>query len=818
MRSICRADAVTTGISSRARLAVYASAALAEMLFLYTALGARVEHPVLRPYVQGAILLLLASWWGWRVVRQEPLPHSPLAAPLLAVIGAAAVSTCFSVDPRLSATGLLHSPSLVDTVSLVLFFLVFCDLLLLGWSGKTFVDALLTLAGLLLGQGLWVTANWYWGWWQLRVPEYPPFLLPFRLFGVADWPTQLAALINLALPFAILRLAKARRPSVRVVYALWLAAADVLLFFTRARAGWVAATVVIALSVGWLLLPSGLPRPGRLGFWLRRTWRLWAVGLGYLALFVLLLVASARLSPSEYSTNGGSVATIGGRTTMWDIAWGNFLKHPVTGSGVGTYTRVYVDTLPATRWWTAPHAHNLFLGTLTEQGIIGLLALGWVIFGGARALWGARRPLLGLGERVESERPALLAGASVALVGYLTHAQADMPTFQPTNALLVVMLAATAMWAAGALEKRKWPLSRWAALMIVGPVIVGAVLIRQSAALGVLFEGLHHELKRDWQTAARMMDTATAADPAVALYHAQRGFAYGVLAEPLQGEGDPAALRVALDSYAVALRMGPDRVPDLLNAAWLLERAGAGEEAEQLLERAVRHGADWALPALLLADRHAARGELPEAEKLYAAAFRAEPQARDMVACRRILTCREAAQRLPADETALIHAHEQVQVLLGKGQPREALEVLRAVPLVSAHPLPWIDRANAHLALGELAQAHYALRLADTLGGSLFPHTASHYALAHARLDLAEGQPEDAVAALERAVSHSPSPIDALLPRLDMLQGTSDELAVYRELAQIYAQEGRPQDAAWVREQAEVLAALLGASAQAPDK
>lgn len=793
--------------------------ALGLFFYLYTRLGLWRGQPPAVACVQGAIFFGLLGWWAWKAARRQGLPRSPLALPLAAVAGAAALSALFSVDRRLSMPGML------EIVTPILFFFLFCDLLLAGWSPRTLVNAMLVLATVLIGQGLRVTANWHWECWQLRVPEYPTFLLPFRLPNVvADHPNTLASLLTLALPFVIVRLTESRRPWQRLAYGLWLAAADVLLFWTRSRGGWLGAGAAAAITVGWLALQRRPERLGDLAGWLRKTWRIWLAGAAYLALFGAFVVLDARASPSTFTTSGGSVRTLAGRPLFWNVAWQSFLAQPLTGSGLLSYTYTFVSSSNRVREWVSPHAHNLFLHVLGEQGVVGLAALGWVFAAGALALAGGWRSTRQGDAGEGDQRRSMLVSVAAGLVGCcLVHAQADIPFWLPANALLVVMLLAMGVQAAGALQPGREGLGRWRLWLLAVPLLLVYILGRQTAGYAALLRGADAALQGDWQAAAHALDEAVAADPSFSFYQAQRGYAYGVVADTSMGDGDPAALAPALASYRLALPALPEHVPNLLNTAWLLEQEGAAGEAEQMLAAAVEHGGDWALPALLLGDRYAAQGREAEAEALFGAAFAREAQAREMAACRRSAACRSAASSAPAAANAVAGAHERAQALLADGHPEEALAALEAVPVVSSDPLPWLDRADAHLALGQQAQARYALSIAQVLGAGDAAHRA-HNALSIAAYHRAQGRADDAIAALERAarpqverVSYdvaiyrrSPLP-GLLLPGLTMLQRTEEDLAVYRELAHLYAEEGRQGDAAWAEAQAAALAALLGA-------
>src|SRR5581483_8777938 len=59
----------------------------------------------------------------------------------------------------------------------------------------------------------------------------------------------------------------------------------------------------------------------------------------------------------------------------WQAGWYMFLDHPILGVGAGNYAAAYPDYfLPG---WPDPlgHAHNYYLNTAAEMGVIGLAAL-----------------------------------------------------------------------------------------------------------------------------------------------------------------------------------------------------------------------------------------------------------------------------------------------------------------------------------------------------------------------------------------------------------------------------------------------------------
>lgn len=783
--------------------------------YIYTLLGAQTRTPPTLLPIQGAMFLLFCAWWIWKIMRRQGLPRSPLTVPVIALLGAATLSTAFSIDQRISFEGLLAC------TALVLYFLLVCDMLLVNWHPQTFVNALLFLATLILAQSLVATAQWYWNWYAIRVPEYPPFLIPYRITEVASHPNALAALINMALPFGIVRLAEARKKRVQLGWGLWLLAANVTLFFARSRGGWIATIVVLICTVGWLMrdrLIDGAidSSTGALGFFkqwslsavLKPTWPILATTAVYVAVFVGLYLVTNSTSPSGFTTNGSASGE--DRFRFWAVAWQDFRAHPITGSGLVTFGRVYTGVAEAIRVWLPVHAHNLYIDTLAQQGTLGALALGWVLVVGIRTFLTA----------LNTRQPLLLC-VCAALAGCLIHSLFDVVTALPTNALIVVVLAAIGMHAAGALSPARSVLSRWTLTVLATQLILAAVLYRQNAGYEAFVDAILRAQRGNWATSAQKMDRAVALDPNVAFYYGQRGYAYGVLAAPSSDTGDPQALQSALASYATALRVEPDYVPNLLNAATLLSQAGAASQAEPLIQAALPHGRDWALPTLLLAERASNAGQTQAAETLFAAAFQRESQARKMAVCLRNAACRTAAQRLPSSTDDFSLALTQARALLAQGQSQQALAILQRIPIANTDPQPWLYRADAYLAIGQLPQARYCLRIAEALGASN-PTTLAQAVSSFARFYLAQAQPAEAISVLEYAarpqisgqaysffVFRRPGLPGLLLPRLDLLQRTSEDLAVYRQLAQLYAKQGRSDDAAWAVVQGDALEMLL---------
>jgi hypothetical protein len=75
-----------------------------------------------------------------------------------------------------------------------------------------------------------------------------------------------------------------------------------------------------------------------------------------------------------------------GRTQLWHVAWRQFEAHPVVGGGAGSFEQYWNRNRPSNQ--TVKDAHNVYLETLGELGVLGLVLLIAVLalpFTGARA-------------------------------------------------------------------------------------------------------------------------------------------------------------------------------------------------------------------------------------------------------------------------------------------------------------------------------------------------------------------------------------------------------------------------------------------------
>ena len=112
--------------------------------------------------------------------------------------------------------------------------------------------------------------------------------------------------------------------------------------------------------------------------------------------YLLDLPLSAKFSETGLDADAGSQ----GRLRLWTFAWAMFMDAPLLGQGLHTFADERI-----------PWAHSLYLQSLAEQGIVGLLALLLLLSYATLAAWKAAR------SPIRAQR-TLAAAALGVLVGF----------------------------------------------------------------------------------------------------------------------------------------------------------------------------------------------------------------------------------------------------------------------------------------------------------------------------------------------------------------------------------------------------------------
>ena len=341
-----------------------------------------LTFPTVRPrWTAIALVVLVAIWLLRWAVRREPWPITPLNGPLL-------------LFALMVPVGIWASPfselTLPKATGLVLGLAVFRAVAFTVRSHRTLGPAVLLFC--LLGLGI-LAAGVLGATWSAKVgPVYEltrriPRLIQHLPESQADAvnPNQLAGAPTLYLPLA-LALVFGYRFSRRAVVGplfgligslLFLMLVAGTLLLTQSRSGWIGGA-----AGGWALLSlAGLTARRRWARWLGVTLPILAVlavagAILYLGPQALgkSLLGKETASPVEEVV--GSI-TLEGRVEIWSRALYAIQDFPFTGCGLGTFRRVVPVLYPL---FTIPpdtdiaHAHNIFLQTVLDLGIPGLVA------------------------------------------------------------------------------------------------------------------------------------------------------------------------------------------------------------------------------------------------------------------------------------------------------------------------------------------------------------------------------------------------------------------------------------------------------------
>ena len=143
------------------------------------------------------------------------------------------------------------------------------------------------------------------------------------------------------------------------------------------------------------------------------------------------LIRSIGLSGAEDITSG--------RTHFWKIAFRIFLDHPIAGAGLDAFGVAFTryDTWPGV--FRVEQAHNDYLQTLADAGLIGFACICGFIF----LLF--RKGLASIANAHDDYRRTAAIGALAGCFGILIHSFFDFPLRTPANAFFFLTLAAIAV-------------------------------------------------------------------------------------------------------------------------------------------------------------------------------------------------------------------------------------------------------------------------------------------------------------------------------------------------------------------------------------
>ena len=762
------------------------------------------------------ILLICSAWWFWRIYRKRGLPRTPITLPIILYLIVVVVSTIFSINQRRSLDGL------IGTTTVILIFFLFCDLLLSGWDPRTFEIALLIFISYLLIQGMVEIINWFSTWISLTVPEYPFLPLEYRLYGVTAHPNLLAALIYMTIPFVIFRLSRSKSKILITCWIIWLLIADVVFYFTNSRGGLVSISFVLVITIGWLIFQRKKSYSKNLLSWFWCNRNFFGLILVYLGIFGLLYFFSKDNSPISTSLRHGGGITAG-RWKFWQIAINNFIQNPILGTGPSTYVISYINQLPSGIYgWIAPHAHNFYINTLSELGVIGFLALGSIILGVIWSYFDYFHFLIRNQKRNLSQDKFVI-GTCAAIVGIFVHSLVDQLTWIPHVTIPIIMLLSLGLFATNNIKSGNDFSARWRWVILIIPFIVGSLLMRLNIAKSYQFNSIQSSFDGDWIAATKFLKSAVKLDTNLKFYREQHGYALGVHTSSLENNEIGDDLSEAIQSLEISNDMLPIWAPNYVNLAELYDFAGRPSDSIKTLESINEDWLRvWSFPNLLLANKYESIGKTYEAQNLIRTTLEQNYWASKYAICNNNLLCQEIVPQIPIDSNSDYLLHNSVVSLNNRGKSLQAQIILTNIPAKSSSALTWVDKASTHLLLGENQQAEYALFVAENLDVTKQQSIAAYYALIKATFFIQNNNPQDATRILESIerpiirprnyetwVYQSFGFPNHLLPSLAILEKTEYNLKNLQLLENLYLEDNRIEDAKWARNQANLLSKLL---------
>ena len=496
---------------------------------------------------------LISLWLLLRLLRGRGLPPTPLNALFGLTVIVWFASALLSLDPRMALENVWLP------LTLLLLFFIMVDLLQSGRETLLIETQFLIAVLVVLLAGIQL-ASWFFGWGFATstlgaqtvlasgVPLTPPRL--FVPIGVSTWLSAYTA------PLAVLTGVwglSARRRDARIGLLLLAFLLVLVMLLTGSRGGWISLAAGIAVFATLTAISD--PR-------LRKLIRRFALPLG---IGIAALIAAGALVLIAVSASPGHASGDLLRSDLWRGALRITADHPVLGVGVGEFGRAYrLDRDPTYVDNRLGTAHNFYLNTLAETGIVGAavaLALGIALIWRWWRLW----------QRAETTTRRLhLAGAFAALVGF--GAQSFFDIFASTP-LMLLALGLAAYCITETRSRIDPPLrgNRPAALAaLIGVLVFGAALFRSDQAQAAFNASLSGSLEQAQQ--------AVALDPALHLYTLQVAYLTGE-----QSDDNTAAIA----AYRQALDLEPTWDTGWINLAALLERQGETSAALDALQRAI---------------------------------------------------------------------------------------------------------------------------------------------------------------------------------------------------------------------------------------
>ncbi|MBF0552998.1 MAG: O-antigen ligase family protein [Nitrospirae bacterium] len=213
-----------------------------------------------------------------------------------------------------------------------------------------------------------------------------------RSLGGSTDPNNYVLMIAFALPLLGAMFDKARRPGAKLLY-LGLIAINVL-------------AVIFSFSRGGALITAALLFVMFFKYIKKINVQLMFVQVFFVALAVVLIWGVLPQSYTDHFkniVNPKADPSIDRRATYLTVGIDSFFKHPIIGTGLGTFRDIYSESIDARRFskegfTNRRYAHNTYLEYMVGTGVIGFLLFAGIIVRSAKNFIAARKNFISTGD------------------------------------------------------------------------------------------------------------------------------------------------------------------------------------------------------------------------------------------------------------------------------------------------------------------------------------------------------------------------------------------------------------------------------------
>ena len=347
---------------------------IALILLIFLPLSWDIRQPGLHYFGIGLFTSLGIIWLVIRSRKNDEFRIPKFFLPLLIFLGLQVILLIITPDRRSGVYWIIFE------IYLFSFFIYVLDAIRSSGNQK-FLENLLIGAGLVYAFiDLTYVLLWYASWWKINGSLLPLPPTTLRSPGVfLGYSYLLSSYLNIVILLVLVRLLHAKNRSGRV---LWLEILVILIlanFVTYSRAGWLALAGGITVT---LLLYYSYAWESRTEI-LSRIQQTKIARYNYILLGLILVTLSGMVILVAWRLQSAPHGTLGARLDIYSYVIRWISSSPLWGQGTGATPYIFSHRYYAIGGDEVYQAHNLWLQTALESGLLGLslfiVAVGFII-------------------------------------------------------------------------------------------------------------------------------------------------------------------------------------------------------------------------------------------------------------------------------------------------------------------------------------------------------------------------------------------------------------------------------------------------------